>query len=354
VIAHFGLKRQSLNLRDELLDATEQVLKSGQFLDGDYTRQFEKWLSEKTQTNYAITLHSGTQALEIIAQYCFIKGKLFGYHEPEVIIPNLTYPATLNAFISSNYKVQIWDTDKYGILQEEYPDNIEYLYCLVGLYGKKPWNQIDFLDSPNFIVDGAQHWLVADGDIGVGMSISFDPTKNLPSTGNGGAIVTNEKHLYDFAVKMRNNGKPNFDFAGSNSKMSEQECAQILVRTKYIEVWQKRRESIRQYYCNELRNYVNCLSDTDVPHGNQKFVIYEPEFRNKLHTHLLASNIETKIHYNYTLSELETSQKIKVKPNAFSTSYMLTQGIISLPIYPELTDGEIEYITQTIKKFYDK
>lgn len=354
MIPHFGLKRQSKNLRDELLDASDQVLTSGQFLDGKYTRDFENWLKIKTKSSFVLSVHSGTQALEIISQYCYIKGKLFGYHEPEVIVPNLTYPATLNAFVSSNYKVQIWDTDKYGILREEHPDKVEYIYCLVGLYGRRPWHGVGFLDSPNYIVDGAQHWLVSDGDIGIGMSISFDPTKNLPSTGNGGAIVTNEKHLYDFAVKMRNNGKPNFDFAGSNSKMSEQDCAHTLVRAKYIDIWQDRREKIREYYCNELREYITCLSDSSVPHANQKFVIYEPKSRDSLHTHLLTSGIESKIHYNYALSELETSLKIKVKPNLFSTSYMLTQGIISLPIYPELSDTEIEYITDTIKKFYDK
>jgi len=344
-IPHFGLKRQSKQLRDELLDATDQVLQSGQFLDGKFTRQFESWLRQKTGADYAITVHSGTQALEIIAENIFLKQR-------KVIVPNISYPATLNAFLRHDYDISIWDTDKYGILLEEHPDNISYYYCLVGLYGRKPWHEIGFLDSPNFIVDGAQHWLVADGEIGLGMSISFDPTKNLPSTGNGGAIVTNSKDLYDFAVLMRNNGKPDFDFAGSNSKMSEQDCAHLLVRTKYLDRWQERREQIRQYYCRELRDYVVCLSDSDVPHANQKFVIYEPELRNSLHTHMLTSGIETKVHYDYTLGELEIANKIKEKPIAISTSYMLMKGVVSLPIYPELTDAEVEFIASKVVDFY--
>lgn len=352
MIAHFGLKRQSLNLRDELLDATAQVLRSGQFLDGPYTRQFENWLRTKTEADYAVTVHSGTQALEIIAEYVRIKSLHFGKIDPCVIVPNISYPATLNAFVSKDYDVRISDTDKFGILLEEFSDNKSYHYCVVGLYGRKPMHDLAFLDSPNFIVDGAQHWLVADGEIGLGMSISFDPTKNLPSTGNGGAIVTNDKDLYNFAVKQRNNGKPNFDFAGSNTKMSEQDCAQILVRTQYLDSWQKRREEIKQYYCDRLRNYVTCLSDTDVSHANQKFVIYEPECRNSLHTHMLTSGIDTKIHYDYTLSELEVSKNIKVKPTLISTSYMLMKGVLSLPIYPELTDSEVEFIADKIKNFY--
>ena len=63
VIAHFGLKRQYANLRDELLDATDRALKDGQLVGGHYTRSFEEWLKHRTKTKYAITVHSGTQAL---------------------------------------------------------------------------------------------------------------------------------------------------------------------------------------------------------------------------------------------------------------------------------------------------
>lgn len=347
MIPHFGLKRQYQykHLRDELLDATDRVLSSGQFLDGKYTRDFENWLCVETKSDYSITVHSGTQALEIIAAFRYSSG------HSSVIIPNVTYPATLNAFLNHDYAIKISDTDKYGIMVEDYPDTT-HNYCLVGLYGRKPWHDVGFLDSPNFIVDGAQHWLVADGEIGIGMSISFDPTKNLPSTGNGGAIVTNDKDLYDYAVLVRNNGKPNFDFAGTNTKLSEQDCAHLLVRAQYIDYWQERREQIRQYYCRELREYVRCLSDDDVPHANQKFVVYEPERRNSLHTHMLTSGIETKVHYDYTLSELILSDEIADKPTPISASYMLMKGVLSLPIYPELTDSEVEFITHKVKEFY--
>ena len=68
-IPHFGLKRQYKNLKDELLDATDRVLSSGQLMNGHYTRSFEEWLKHRTKTQYAVTVHSGTQALEIIARY---------------------------------------------------------------------------------------------------------------------------------------------------------------------------------------------------------------------------------------------------------------------------------------------
>lgn len=350
-IPFFGLKRQYEQLKEELLDATDNVLSSGVYLDGKYTREFENWLAAKTQTDYAVTVHSGTQALEIIADYLMVSSKLYGKYDPEIVLPNISYPATLNAFLNRNWAVSLYDTDKYGILSEESIPPLTY-YCLVGLYGRSPWYDVEFLDSPNFIVDGAQHWLVADGNIGVGMAISFDPTKNLASSGNGGAIVTNDKELYNFAVKYRNNGKPNFDFAGSNTKMSEQDCAQILVRAKYLDFYQWRREEIRKYYCDQLRDVVTCLSDSDIPHANQKFVIYVPEHRNSLHTYMLTSGVESKIHYEYTLGDLVTARSVKSKPDMLSVSNMLMQGVLSLPMYPELTDSEVEVISDTVKDFF--
>jgi len=74
-IAHFGLKRQYGNLKDELLDATDRALRDGQLVSGPYTRQFEDWLKQRTKTKYAVTVHSGTQALEIIARYKKLKMK---------------------------------------------------------------------------------------------------------------------------------------------------------------------------------------------------------------------------------------------------------------------------------------
>ena len=191
VIPHFGLKRQYKNIGEELLDATHRVLKDGQLVGGHYTRSFEEWLKHKTKTKYAITVHSGTQALEIIARWKKIKHEQNMDGNPKISIPNLTYPATLNAFLAAGWDVELADTDKNGIIDINNTRAGEY-DCLMGFAGRKPWPNASYSNAFGVIVDGAQHWLVADGDVGGGMSISFDPTKNLPSSGNGGAIVTND------------------------------------------------------------------------------------------------------------------------------------------------------------------
>jgi dTDP-4-amino-4,6-dideoxygalactose transaminase len=350
-IPHFGLKRQYSNLKDELLDATDRALKDGQLMGGHYTRSFEEWLKHKTKAKYAITVHSGTQALEIIARWKKIKHNDTIDGNAKILIPNLTYPATLNAFLTAGWDVELVDTDKNGIAS--YGNVADSAYdCVMGFAGRKPWPNAGYSNAHGVIVDGAQHWLVADGDVGSGMSISFDPTKNLPSSGNGGAIVTNDEHLYLYAIKYRDNNKPYFHDVGTNSKMSEQDCAQILVRAKYIDEWQKRRSEIAKYWCDKFRELpLTCLSDTTDPHAHQKFVVYLPD-RNSLHTHLLTDGIDSKIHYEYVLGDLPTTNNLS-KPDMLSTSVMLSRGVLSLPMYPELTDIEVDYIVDKVIKFYE-
>jgi dTDP-4-amino-4,6-dideoxygalactose transaminase len=359
-IAHFGLARQYRNLKDELLEATDKVLSSGTLMNGEYTAKFETWLAIRTKTMYAVTVHSGTQALEIIARWAKIEHDhlmndgpdVIHYVAPVVRIPNITYVATLNAFINAGYEAELLDTDKNGLMrfdEEHVLDDFTKHTCNVGLYGANPNRSPTVMI--NDIVDGAQHWLVAD-DIGQGMAISFDPTKNLSASGNGGAIVTNDRSLYEFAYSYRSNGKHEHEMSGTNSRMSEQECAQLLVRAKYIDKWQWRRKEIRHYYLDEFKNLdLRCLSREHMVHADQKFVIYTDK-RDELQKHLSDAGIEAKVHYPYTLSELPIAKNIKVKPDMLSTSVMLTKGLLSLPIYPELSDSEVECITDKIKEFF--
>ena len=351
-IPHFGLVRQYKNIGEELLDATHRALKDGQLVGGHYTRSFEEWLKHKTKTKYAITVHSGTQALEIIARWKKIKHTETMQGNPKVRIPNLTYPATLNAFLTAGWDVELADTDKNGILNRE--PRVGGVYdCLMGFAGRRPWPDSRYEDSFGVIVDGAQHWLECGGNVGSGMAISFDPTKNLNSSGNGGAIVTNDEKLYLYASSHRDNCKPYFHDVGTNSKMSEMDCAHLLVRVKYIDEWQKRRAKISGYWCERFKDLpVSCLSDTKDPHSHQKFVMYLAD-RNSLHTHLMLDGIDVKRHYEYVLGDLDTTKNLS-KPDMLGTSVMLSRGVLSLPIYPELTDEEIEYIADKVYMFFDK
>jgi len=352
-VPHFGLAKQYDNLKEELLEATDLVLKSGQLIGGQFTLEFERWLTDRTGAKYASVVHSGTHALEFIAQYVSDQDFINGNDQNPVIrIPNITYPATLNAFLNNGWRVHLVDTDKWGIMeqQEEVSDN-DY-QCFVGLYGAAGKN-FNYHDSKT-IVDGAQHWLAAVDNIGAGMAISFDPTKNLPASGNGGAVVTNDEDLYRYVDAVKNNGKPIHEWHGTNSKMSELDCAHLLVRTKYLGEWQARRKQIKRQYIKEFENLpIRCLSKDFMLHADQKFVIYV-EDRDRLFAYLINHGIEVKIHYPRTLSELPISRSHKIlsKPDMMSTSIHLVRGLISLPIYPEMVDGDVEYVIDAIKGYY--
>lgn len=354
-IPHFGLDRQYYSLGRELLEASHNALSSGILVSGKYTSEFEKWLAKRTGALYAVTVHSGTQALEIIARYKMAHFKeVYDISNLSVSVPNLTYPATLNAFLNTGWNVELVDTDRNGIVplveQEDNPNRT--FNCRVGLYGAPPPVSSYRFDTYFDIIDGAQHWLVPNGDIGSGMAISFDPTKNLPSSGNGGAIITDDIGLYSRARDYRDNGKVDaFAYTGTNSKMSEQDCAQILVRTRYIDQWQARRAKIAQHWCTEFSELpLRCLSAGYPKHAHQKFVIYSSD-RSELTKHLIDHGIDIKIHYEKPLSELPISKNL-VKPDFMSVSSMLSKGVFSLPMYPELTDNEVEYITSAVKGFY--
>lgn len=352
IVPHFGLKRQFEYLRNELLDATEDALSEGILMDGVYTSDFEDWLKIRTKTKFAIVSHSGTQALELIAAYYLSECTLADDDEtPHIRIPNLTYPATLNAFISTGWEVELVDTDKNGIMDIENEETRYNHYdCFVGYSGAPSPKEL----YSGVIIDGAQHWLTVDQNtVGDAMAISFDPTKNLSASGNGGAIVTNDQGLYEFAKSYRNNGKPDHYFAGTNSRMSELDCAHLLVKTQYIDKWQARRRKIRKYYLDRLQDLpIRCLSRNFDIHADQKFVIYT-EHRNELHQYLSSVGIETKIHYPFALSELPIARDIVIKPDPISTSVALTRGVLSLPIYPELTDGEIDFVVDEIRNFFE-
>ena len=111
-----GLKKQYNNLRTEILDATDEVLRSGQLMNGNNTAEFEAWLAKKNRQKYAVTCHSGTQALEIIAEYF---KEWISINPPRVLMPALTFPATANAFHRAGWQIEFIDTEAYGQMNYE-------------------------------------------------------------------------------------------------------------------------------------------------------------------------------------------------------------------------------------------
>jgi dTDP-4-amino-4,6-dideoxygalactose transaminase len=345
-----GLKKQYNTLRTEILDATDEVLRSGVLMNGNYTAEFENWLAKKNHVSYAVTCHSGTQALEILAGF-YRDTDLAFVDPPTVIIPALTYTATANAFLRSGWQVIIGDTDYYGQIDVRKMindlDTHYHAVCAVGLYGAALQDMRPVQSRALLIEDAAQHWL-SNGckRQGAATAISFDPTKNLANYGNGGAIVSDDRQLLDYARNWVNNGKhTRHAETGTNSRMSEIDCAQMMVKTRYIDAWQKRRSEIAAHWIEQLkkRNVRSLIDDSNFStHCYHKFVI-EVDNRDSVQRNLALCKIETKVHYAEPLHELHAYRNLK-SPDLLSPASALSRRCLSLPIYPELTDLEVEYI----------
>ena len=346
-----GIRRQYVNLREEIMDITDAVLSTGQVMNGPWTMQFEDWLANKNHVKYAVTCHSGTQALELIAAFHLQYG--FGRVGPTVLIPAMTYIATANAWAKAGWNIHIVDTDGYGLIDpKKVPrDLVFHAVCTVGLYGAA-YNRW-FPNEGNYamIEDGAQHWLANDcRRHGAACAISFDPTKNFANYANGGAVVTNDRQLLDFARDWQSNGRGGGDADHvTNSRMSEVDCAQMMVKSKYLNEWQARREKIARYWMERFANSsVRCLIDsTNVDkHCFHKFVI-DIDDRNSVMNKLEAAGITTRIHYTRPLHE-EPRYVNTPGPDMMSAASSLARRALSLPIYPELDDSEVEFIADQV------
>jgi len=352
-VAFTGLPRQYNNLREEILDVTDQVLTSGNLMNGRFTQRFEEWLAAKNHSNYAVLCHSGTQALEILAGYYRTEYSLRFYQAPPtVLIPAMTFPASANAFVRAGWNIHLIDTDAYGNMQfRDIPPGLDYYAMIgIGLYGASLSSSHHMW--PLIIEDAAQHWLSDNCHrVGEASAISFDPMKNLNNYGNGGAVVTNDRNLSDYARNWTNNGKrSNHAQTGTNSRMSEIDCAQMMVKTRYIDAWQLRRKNIAAHWWSRLADdtRVRCLIDyTNFDtHSFHKFVI-DVDDRDALQQKLADQGIETKIHYRDPLHELPAYQHLQ-GPSVLSPASSLARRCLTLPLYPELTDLEVEYIIDSL------
>lgn len=361
-----GLARQYKTLREETLECIDSVLSTGQLMNGSYTRQFEQWLAARNRVDYAVTCHSGSQALEIIAEYR--KQRIITEPTPVALIPSMTYVATANAFIRAGWDIHFVDVDRYGILDTKKLDHIHYFNAvvLVGLYGAAipteddNWWRWSFaaLGVPDYAIieDAAQHWLSNNSRrVGIGSAISFDPTKNLANFGNGGAVLTNDEDLAFYAQGWRSNGQKGNNIAGSNSRMSEIDSATMLIKTGYVDEWQLRRKEIAKYWIDKLvAKNIRCLIDDANfdQHCFHKFVI-EVDQRDKLASLLSQDRVETKIHYTNPLHELAQFHQYS-GPGLMSVASALSRRVLSLPIYPELSDDEVEYIIDRVLAHVDQ
>ena len=197
------------------------------------------------------------------------------------------------------------------------------------------------------------------GDIGC---FSFYPTKNLGAYGDGGMIVTNNEKLfyivftfYHFFRYLRNYGETVrfiHIIKGYNSRLDEIQAAILRIKLKYLDIWNNQRRKIAKSYNELLEDFVSTPEeDKDNRHVYHLYVI-RTENRDKLKDYLSSKGIGTAIHYPIPAHLQKGYSDLGYKKGKFKTCEKFSKEILSLPLFPELSNKEIEYICSNIKKFF--
>jgi dTDP-4-amino-4,6-dideoxygalactose transaminase len=349
MIKFFNVDRQYQQDREEYLDLADRVFSSGQVINGKYCRQLENSLKSRTGRKHCILTASCTDAL------AFVGSAVLTANRNTVLFPNLSFPATDNGFVRETIKKSkkiYLNTDSRGNIDlnqlEKFldtTDNVNKITVVwVNLFGhtinydrvleiKQKYPDVTFVEDAAQSI-GAAWKNTPSGGMGDASCISFDPTKNLNAFGLGGAVLTDRNDIAEWVDLHRRPHTSKWQNHGYNSQINELDAAIVWWKLENrFDQWQARRKKIAEYYIKNTN--VDCVvPDTHCISAWHKFVINYHD-RDNLAKALFDLGIETKTHYPKTLSGHQTD---------------FTRSCLSLPIYPELNDSEVEHIVNSVNQ----
>jgi dTDP-4-amino-4,6-dideoxygalactose transaminase len=193
------------------------------------------------------------------------------------------------------------------------------------------------------------------GSMGTVGCFSFYPGKNLGAYGEAGAAVTNDEELYQKMLRLRQHGavvKYCHDIEGHNYRMEEIQGAVLGVKLKHLGDWTEKRRKNATLYNEMLADVEDVITPKEMEyakHVYHLYVVQVPE-RDRVQVALKDAGVETGIHYPIPLGEQPAYAHLGHKPEDFPVSHMLGRRILSLPMFPELSESQIEYVVGSLKK----
>ncbi|MCX6827236.1 MAG: DegT/DnrJ/EryC1/StrS family aminotransferase, partial [candidate division Zixibacteria bacterium] len=205
---------------------------------------------------------------------------------------------------------------------------------------------------------GAQFKGGPAGSFGLAGAFSFYPGKNLGAYGEGGAVVTSDLKLAKTIWKLRNHGsgeKYDHDIIGYNARMDGIHGAILTAKLKYLDRWNQERNRVASRYREKLK-MTPVILPTEYKDFYQVYHLFviETDRRNQLQSFLTENDISTLIHYPVPIHKQKGYLDAGYKPGHFPVTERLAERILSLPIYPELTNRQIDYLSGKIKEFFDQ
>jgi dTDP-4-amino-4,6-dideoxygalactose transaminase len=364
-VPFLDLKAQFPKIRSEIEKRFSDIIDNTAFVCGKGVQGFEETFSELHGVKFTVGLGSGTDGNHVAMLCCDIgKGD-------EVIVPVNTFIATAEGISHSGAKPVFVDVEdktyniKVDQIEEKITPNTKAINP-VHLFGQPAdLNPIKKIAPKNdlFVVEDAAQSHLAEyhnkrvGGIGHIASWSFYPGKNLGAWGEAGAITTNDEEMYIKAKKMRDHGsgkKYYHDLIGHNYRMSEFQAAVLNVKMKYIEDWTEMRNKNAEEYNKRLADIEQVITPSVL--GNVKHVyhlyVIRAENRDELQIFLKENSIGTGLHYPIPLHLTEAYAHLDYKKGDFPVAEKLANEILSLPMYPELTEDQIDYVCEKIRAFY--
>jgi dTDP-4-amino-4,6-dideoxygalactose transaminase len=383
------LRAQYDTIKDEIDNAIRSVIGNGQFILGPEVETFESEIAAYCQTKFAISVASGTDALQLALLACGIKPG------DEVITTPFTFIATTEAiaqcgaipvFVDIDPKTYNIDPQKLQEFLEKRPitNHQSPLTAIlpVHLYGQ-PADMDAILElgkkyNLKVIEDCAQALGAACtnydspitshqspvtthrkvGSLGNAGCLSFFPSKVLGAYGDGGMVVTDNPEIAKKVAMLRNHGckqKYHHLVPGFNSRLDELQAAILRVKLRHLDDWiELRRQKASAY--SQLFDQVDGIQPPYVaPNSYHVFNYYTIRLENhkinrgRLREHLKAKGIATAIYYPLSLHLQQVYKSLGYKPGDFPESEKAQQEVLSLPIYPELGKGQIDRVAEAIK-----
>lgn len=360
IIKFVDLAGEYRNIKKEINQSVQKVLNSGVYVLGQEVENFENKFASYIGTKYAIGVSSGTDALTLAI-------KSLGLKENEsVLVPANVYP-TIFGVALSGVKIKLTDVNPKSLnidienIKKYYSKEVKAV-LVVHLYG----NPVDMSPIIGFCKE-KKLYLIEDcaqatgsmynnekvGSFGDVSCFSFYPTKNLGTYGDGGAVLTNNKKIYEKVKSLRmygEQGRYNSLEIGHNSRLDEMHAAILSVKLKHIDKWNLKRHKIAKLYNLLLKKKgIDVIEENRLGKSNYHLYVIKINNRQKLMDNLRINGVPSVIHYPLPIHFVKSFSYLGYKKGSFPITEKYTECILSLPIYPEMNEKDVIKICQLVK-----